>query len=419
MANLGPQIVQNSFGGLLKFETAGNTGITTGKLRITDGSGKETPLFLATSSVHIESEFTASSDVVLSGLSTTAQGHYVSIDSTTGRLHYSATSSIQNVVSSSYSLTASYAMNAEDGDWTIGSSFMTASGTDSIYVPNKVQMGLNTEATGDKSHAQGHVTRATGNFSHAEGLGAWAEGFWSHAEGYNTTASGNYAHAEGQKTKAIGTAAHAEGLLTYASNEAHAEGYNTTASFNFAHSEGQNTQASAYASHAEGASTWARGEYSHAEGVNTEARGMWSHAAGDTTTALGAGSHVNGYQTTAVRDYQTVVGKHNIKTYSHDDVFVVGTGDNIESRDGFKVRAPYGQAILNQTQTFLLPIFGDGLSDDSPGLNFGEPVTNGNVRIVSTNNITYGGGALYIQEHNGTNYNNMVMVSSDAIFVPA
>ena len=45
-------------------------------------------------------------------------------------------------------------MNAEDGDWTIGSTFMTASGTDSIYVPNKVQMGLNTEAAGDKSHAQ-------------------------------------------------------------------------------------------------------------------------------------------------------------------------------------------------------------------------------------------------------------------------
>lgn len=411
MANLGPQIVQDSFGGLLKFETAGNTGITTGKLRITDGSGKETPLFLATSSVHIESEFTASSDVVLSGLSTTAQGHYVSIDSTTGRLHYSATSSIQNVIS------ASHAVSSDE--WDVGVTFMTASGTDSIYVPNKVQMGLYTEATGDKSHAQGHKSRATGNFSHAEGLGAWADGTWSHAEGYNTTASGNFAHAEGQKTKAIGTAAHAEGLFTYASSEAHAEGYNTTASFNFAHSEGQDTQASAYASHAEGVSTWARGEYSHAEGVNTEARGMWSHAAGDTTTALGAGSHVNGHQTTAVRDYQTVVGKYNNKQYDYDDVFVVGTGDSSTERDGFKVRAPYGQAILNQGDSF--GFLDDVLSVQStlPSLNFGEPISKGSVRITSLNNSTYEHGKLYIQEHDGANYNNMLVASVDAVFVPA
>lgn len=418
MANLGPQIVQNSFGGLLKFETSGNTGVTTSQLRITDGSGKETPLFLATASVHIESEFTASSDVVLSGLNTTSQGHYVSIDSTTGRLHYSTTSSIQNVVSSSYALTASYAMNAEDGDWTIGSTFMTASGTNSIYVPNKVQMGLNTEAAGDKSHAQGHATRATGNFSHAEGLGTLAEGNWSHAEGYNTTASGNFAHAEGQKTKAIGTAAHAEGLLTYASHEAHAEGYNTTASFNFAHSEGQNTQASAYASHAEGANTWARGNYSHAEGVNTEARGIWSHAAGDATTALGNGSHVNGYQTVAVLDYQTVVGKHNIRTYNHDDVFVVGTGDSNDDRDGFKVRAPYGQAILNQTG--VPPGFINSLIsplNPLPGLYFGEPIDEGSVRIHSLTNNNE--GTLYIQEHNGVNYTNMLVASNDAVFVPA
>lgn len=417
MANLGPQIVQDSFGGLLKFETAGNTGITTGKLRITDGSGKETPLFLATSSVHIESEFTASSDVVLSGLSTTAQGHYVSIDSTTGRLHYSATSSIQNVVSSSYALTASYAMNADDGDWTIGTTFMTASGTDSIYVPNKVQMGLDTEATGDKSHAQGHNSRATGNFSHAEGLGALADGTWSHAEGYQTTASGNFAHAEGQKTKAIGTAAHAEGLLTYASSEAHAEGYNTTASFNFAHSEGQDTQASAYASHAEGVSTWARGEYSHAEGVNTEARGMWSHAAGDATTALGAGSHVNGYNTTAIRDYQTVVGKYNKKQYDYDDVFVVGTGIQGDESDGFKVRAPYGQAILNQRVSSGYPNALISLLDTLPGLHFGEPMDEGSVRIHSL--INNNQGTLYIQEHNGVNYNNMLVATNDAVFEPA
>lgn len=417
MANLGPQIVQNSFGGLLKFETSGNTGVTTSQLRITDGSGKETPLFLATSSIRIESEFTASSDVVFSGLNTDAQGHYVSINSTTGRLHYSATSSIQNVVSSSYALTASYAMNAEDGDWTIGSTFMTASGTDSIYVPNKVQMGLNTEATGDKSHAQGHVTRATGNFSHAEGLATLASGIWAHAEGLHTTASGNYSHAEGEKNIADGNGSHAEGLLSYASTQAHAEGYNTTASFNFAHSEGQDTHASAYASHAEGVSTHASGDWSHAEGVFTEARGNWSHAAGDQTIALGDGSHVNGYKTTAVRDYQTVVGKHNIKTYNHDDVFVVGTGDSNDDRDGFKVRAPYGQAILNQgvSSGFLNPIISE--LDTLPGLHFGEPIDEGSVRIHSL--INNNQGTLYIQEHNGVNYNNMLVASNDAVFVPA
>ena len=165
MANLGPQIVQNSFGGLLKFETAGNTGITTGKLRITDGSGKETPLFLATASVHIESEFTASSDVVFSGLTQATQANIVCVDGN-GRLYFQNSSSFQA---------------PDDGDWTIGSSYMTASGQTSVYIPNRLENGLRNKAVGLQSHAEGADTIANGNYSHAEGRNTSASGAWSHA----------------------------------------------------------------------------------------------------------------------------------------------------------------------------------------------------------------------------------------------
>jgi hypothetical protein len=110
MATLGPQIVSQSYGNLLKFLPTGEAGVTTNQVQITDGKGKVTPLHLATGSVLVDSEFTASAEVVFSGLTPNAPGQYVSFDTTTGRLYYSATSSIVptnalNATSASYAVT--------------------------------------------------------------------------------------------------------------------------------------------------------------------------------------------------------------------------------------------------------------------------------------------------------------------------
>jgi hypothetical protein len=52
MATLGPQIVTGSYGNLLKFIDIGEDGVETGQIRISDGKGKQTPLFLATGSAY-------------------------------------------------------------------------------------------------------------------------------------------------------------------------------------------------------------------------------------------------------------------------------------------------------------------------------------------------------------------------------
>jgi hypothetical protein len=246
MATLGPQIVTGSYGNLLKFLPTGEDGVTTSQVQITDGKGKVTPLYLATGSVLVDNEFTASAAVVFSGLTSNAPGQYVSFDTTTGRLYYSATSSASYKMllvlhSASYAVSASYA--PDDGDWIIGSTFMTASGQENVYIPKSLRQGQDTTTTSDYAHAEGRETeaftwahaegyqsKATANYSHAEGGQTLAEELYAHSEGYITSASGKYSHAEGQNTKAIGLASHAEGVLTRAEGwYSHAEGAGTLA----------------------------------------------------------------------------------------------------------------------------------------------------------------------------------------------
>ena len=85
MPTLGPQIVSQSYGNLLKFLPIGDDGVTTNQVQITDGKGKVTPLYLATGSVLVDNEFTASDDVVFSGLTQVTQTNIVCIDGS-GRL---------------------------------------------------------------------------------------------------------------------------------------------------------------------------------------------------------------------------------------------------------------------------------------------------------------------------------------------
>jgi hypothetical protein len=337
MATLGPQIVSQSYGNLLKFLPTGEAGVTTSQVQITDGKGKVTPLHLATGSVLVDSEFTASAEVVFSGLISNAPGQYVSFDISTGRLYYSATSSIQNVVSASYAVSASFA--PDDGDWIIGSTFMTASGQDSVYIPGKLENGNKNSSVGNYSHAEGSHSLSLGQFSHAEGRATTSSGYGSHAEGVETNSpgaaahaegkgtiagvglgDGDLAHAEGHYTKALSFASHAEGNYTYASaSYAHAEGNETSASGQYSHAEGNKTLASGQGAHAEGTGSQTFGDYSHAEGIGTITltTASYSHAEGYYTTASGDASHAEGFRTFTPGNYSHAEGEKTQAVGNH------------------------------------------------------------------------------------------------------
>jgi hypothetical protein len=202
-------------------------------------------------------------------------------------------------------------------------------------------IGLDTEATGEYSHAEGINTiasgigshaeggtykvgedgtitytnggTASGNASHAEGRGTLAQGVGSHAEGYKTTAGENSAHAEGYETTASGVCSHAEGRGSVASGiVAHAEGRSTTASGEHSHAEGRNTIASGIVSHAEGGATTASKDCAHAEGGYTTASNTYAHAEGYETTASGQAAHTEGCKTQAKGNWTHAEGYGSI-----------------------------------------------------------------------------------------------------------
>jgi hypothetical protein len=67
-----------------------------------------------------------------------------------------------------------------------------------VSIPNKLQQGSNTQATGDFSHAEGRETIALGQYSHAEGVGTVTNGLGSHAGGNYTVAYRDYDTVVGQ-----------------------------------------------------------------------------------------------------------------------------------------------------------------------------------------------------------------------------
>lgn len=145
-------------------------------------------------------------------------------------------------------------------------------------------------ASGYVSHAEGYQTQATNDGAHAEGLLTKAIEWYSHAEGGRTIASGAHAHVEGNQTIASGSAAHAEGLLTEASaSMAHAEGDQAKATYHAAHAEGYITTASAHAAHAEGEGTIAASSHQHVQGrYNIEdAEGIYAYIVGNGNVLAG------------------------------------------------------------------------------------------------------------------------------------
>ena len=79
-------------------------------------------------------------------------------------------------------------------------------------------IGIEVEASGMSSHAEGGSTTASSECSHAEGLMTTASGMSSHAEGGSTTASGECSHAEGEATIASGECQHVQGKYNIEDN---------------------------------------------------------------------------------------------------------------------------------------------------------------------------------------------------------
>ena len=190
-------------------------------------------------------------------------------------------------------------------------------------------------ASGEYSHAEGHVTSATNANAHAEGAGTTASGIASHSEGYYSTASGTVSHAEGYQTTATKTASHAEGQNTKAiGSVSHAEGYNTIASASYSHAEGSQSVASGQSSHAEGTETKATNDSAHAEGYKTIASRYQSHAEGNQTSAAGVCSHAEGFKTQTTNKGEHAEGLSNVSIQGKT-VHTVGIGsaeDNVEDR---------------------------------------------------------------------------------------
>ena len=193
----------------------------------------------------------------------------------------------------------------------------------------------NNIASGEYSHAEGHVTSATNANAHAEGTGTTASGIASHSEGYYSTASGTVSHAEGYQTTATKTASHAEGQNTKAiGSVSHAEGYNTRASASYSHAEGSQSVASGQSSHAEGTQTQATNDSAHAEGYKTIASRYQSHAEGNQTSAAGVCSHAEGFKTQTTNKGEHAEGLSNVSIQGKT-VHTVGIGsaeDNVEDR---------------------------------------------------------------------------------------
>lgn len=147
-----------------------------------------------------------------------------------------------------------------------------------VAIPNNSNW-VNGSAAGSLRTINASSTIGTGAV--AEGIDSEASGDYSHAEGYST-ASEDFSHSEGESTEANAEAAHAEGYLTEASGVAsHAEGDGTVASGYGSHTEGSNTNASGIDAHAEGGSTTASGSYAHAEGCDTTANHKSQHVFGE------------------------------------------------------------------------------------------------------------------------------------------
>lgn len=194
-----------------------------------------------------------------------------------------------------------------------------------------VQSSIPTRASQLENDA--HYLEADGSISFGRKADT-SVGVGSIACGLDVEASGQYSNAEGERTRATGRGSHAEGGAgTIASNKyAHGEGYGTTASGQAAHSEGYNTYATGNYSHASGYNSKATASMANAQNYGTQANGQCSHAEGFATVANQTATHAEGGGTIASCKYQHVQGKYNVEDADGKYAHIVGGGTDANNR---------------------------------------------------------------------------------------
>lgn len=214
---------------------------------------------------------------------------------------------------------------------------------------------LNTQATGDNSHAEGNASRvaSTGTNAHCEGRNGFAQGVSSHVEGdtCGTGPSATNSHAEGSGTACSGVNSHAEGRGTTAQSDgSHAEGVNGSALGTGAHTEGVASTSTGTGAHSEGFQCSAAADTTHAEGQGTQAIGTSSHSEGYFTVATGNASHAGGASSRAWLNCD----------YAHS-----GAGFSVPGDAQYRAGEPKGQtngSLPGETTVMVQGVLGEPVS---------------------------------------------------------
>lgn len=219
-------------------------------------------------------------------------------------------SGLTGIVSSSYALTASYALNGGGGSTTPGGADTQIQFNDGgTFGGNSNFLLINASS----SVIIGSTNTITNFISFAAGVNHNVTGQGSAAFGNNNDVTSNYSFAVGQGNLASGLNSHAEGVQNIASG---------------------------VGSHAEGNQTTSSGDYAHSQGGSTKALGDYSLACGIASTAFKDYSvALNNSQ--ASGSYQTTVGRYNVQSdndfLSSGDIFIVGNGILSVPSNAFRV----------------------------------------------------------------------------------
>lgn len=235
-----------------------------------------------------------------------------------------------------------------------------------------------------------------GNFSTALGFNTIA--------GYQGTAIGYHATASGIAAIAIGQTSTASGLRSLVLGE------NNVASGQNGICMGTSTAASGIHAMAMGTNSIASAMFSITAGKNTQAKGENSTAFGHYTTASGVNSTTMGTYTRAKGYSSTVVGMYNDSILTSDQtsvtpttpLFIVGNGDNTNSRTNALVILKNGNTGIGITPTEKLHIAGNGMFTGSVTANCGilvcsdirykknvQPIANALNSLIQLNGIYY------------------------------
>lgn len=138
------------------------------------------------------------------------------------------------------------------------------------------------------------------------------------------------------------------------------------------------------AAFASGQNTKAQGNFSKATNFNTIASGGYSSAEGRETQAKGSASHAGGYGTIAGGKNQTVIGKFNIEDTSEEYAFIIGDGENADSRTNLFTVAWDGEVQVDGKKLATEEYVGqNGGKIDSISVNGStQTITNKNVNIT-------------------------------------